>query len=119
MTARLRFAAPATGVLLLVAACASAPQTQESRANQATIAACRERAEDVYVRQNRDLIYQNDTSSTPYSAGPNTGIPTHGLSSLYAHERVIDDCVRNTGSEEPRTDNATAGARATVPAQTP
>ncbi len=111
--------ATAAAALLLLAGCAFPAPTQQSRANQATVAACRQYAEDVYVSQNRDLIYQNDTSSTPYSAGPNTGIPTHGLSSLYAHERVIDDCVRNTGSEEPRTDNATAGARATVPAQTP
>ena len=121
MTARICFAALAVGapVLLLLATCAPAPVTQESRANQATVAACRERAEDVYVRQNRDLIYQNDTSSTPYSAGPNTGIPTHGLSSLFAHQQVLDDCVRNTGSEAPRDDNAVAAPPGGPGAATP
>jgi hypothetical protein len=95
--------------LLLLATCSPAPETAASRANQATVAACRSRAENVYVSQNRDLIYRNDTSSTPYSAGPNTGIPTHGLSSLFANQQVVDDCVRNTGSQAPRDDNAVAG----------
>jgi hypothetical protein len=117
MTAsRLAALAPA---LLLLATCSPPPASPANRANRETLAACRERAEDVYVRQNRDLIYQNDTSSTPYSAGPNTGIPTHGLSSLFAHEQVIDDCVRNTGAQNPRDDNAPAiqpsGAGAATP----
>jgi hypothetical protein len=94
--------------LLLLATCAQPPQTAASRANQATVAACRTRAEDIYVSQNRDLIYRNDTSSTPYSAGPNTGIPTHGLSSLFANQQVVDDCVRNTGAQAPRDDNTLA-----------
>jgi len=102
--------------LLLLATCSPPPQTAAGRASQATLAACRHRAEDVYVSQNRDLLYQNDTSSTPYSAGPNTGIPTHGLSSLFANQQVVDDCVRNTGSEAPRDDNAVAGQPASAPA---
>jgi hypothetical protein len=94
--------------LLLLTTCSQAPQSSANRTNQATLAACRGRAEAVYVQQNRDLLYQNDTSSTPYSAGPNTGIPTHGLSSLFAHEQTVDDCVRNTGTQTPRNDNAPA-----------
>jgi hypothetical protein len=86
------------------------PATSASRASQATLAACRERAEDVYVRQNRDLIYANDTSSTPYSAGPSTGLPMHGLSSQFAHQQVIDDCVRNTGPATLRGDGPTTPA---------
>jgi hypothetical protein len=101
-----RLAAISAILLLPLGACSSSFNTPANRANQATIAACRQRAEDVYVSQNRDLIYQNDTTSTPYSAGPNTGIPTHGLSSLYAHQQVVDDCVRNTGTETPRNDSA-------------
>jgi hypothetical protein len=117
MIARLRFAAAVATVLpCLLAACEAPPPTQASRASQATLAACRSHAEDVYVRQNRDLIYQNDTSSTPYSAGPNTGIPTHGLASLYAHEQVVDDCVRNTGTQAPRSDSAPETAPSGAPA---
>jgi hypothetical protein len=104
----LRFAAAAPVLLLVFASCSAPPPTAAGRASQATLAACRSHAEDVYVSQNRDLIYQNDTSSTPYSAGPNTGIPTHGLSSLFANQQVVDDCVRNTGSQTPRDDNAVA-----------
>jgi hypothetical protein len=106
-------------VLLALATCSQAPESSANRASQATLAACRHRAEDVYVSQNRDLIYQNDTSSTPYSAGPNTGIPTHGLSSLFANQREVDDCVRNTGSQEPRDDNAVAAQPGGPPAATP
>jgi hypothetical protein len=104
MTARPGPAAAAVSALLLLAACSPPPQTAASRASQATVTACRERAEDVYVSQNRDLLYQNDTSTTPYSAGPNTGIPTHGLASLFAHQRTVDDCIRNTGTETQRND---------------
>jgi hypothetical protein len=102
--------------VLLLANCSPAPESPGNRASQATIAACRHRAEDVYVSQNRDLIYRNDTSSTPYSAGPNTGIPTHGLSSLFANQQVVDDCVRNTGAQTPRDDNDIAGKPASAPA---
>jgi hypothetical protein len=91
--------------LCMLATCSPAPQTAANRADQATLAACRQRAEDVYVQQNRDLLYAPDTSSTPYSAGPNTGIPTHGLSTLFAQQRTVDDCVRNTGTQIQRTDS--------------
>ncbi len=90
--------------LLLCAGCSPAPQTAASRANEATVTACREKAEQVYVRQNRDELYRNDNSSTPFSAGPSTGTPGYGLSSLYAHDQMIDDCVRNTGTQTQRTD---------------
>jgi len=101
---------PLLALLALGACTFGAPPTSANRASQATMAACRERAEDVYVRQNRDLIYANDNSSTPYSAGPSTGLPMHGLSAQYAHQQVIDDCVRNTGPQTLRGDGpATAG----------
>jgi len=102
-------AAPA---LLLLAGCTFGAPSQQSRANQVTVAACRERAESAYVEQNRDLLYQNDNSTTPYSAGPSTGIPTHGLSSLYAHQQAVDDCVRNTGTQTERNDNDIPGVQA-------
>jgi hypothetical protein len=110
--------AAASPLLLLLATCSPPPQTAAGRASASTLAACRARAEDIYVRQNRDLIYQNDTSSTPYSAGPNTGIPTHGLASLFANQRNVDDCVRNTGSQEPRNDS-TVAAEPGTPGATP
>jgi hypothetical protein len=92
-------------VFLALGACSfGAPPSTANRASQETLAACRERAEDVYVRQNRDLIYANDNSSTPYSAGPSTGLPMHGLSAQFAHQQVIDDCVRNTGPATLRGD---------------
>ncbi len=94
-----------TPSLLTLATCSPAPQTAANRADQATLLACRQRAEDAYVQQNRDLLYAPDTSSTPYSAGPNTGIPTHGLSTLFAQQRTVDDCVRNTGTQIQRTDS--------------
>jgi hypothetical protein len=107
-------------IALALGACSFGAPPPSKSASQATMAACRERAEDVYIRQNRDLIYENDNSTTPYSAGPSTGLPMHGLSSQFAHQQMIDDCVRNTGTQTQRNDEgAVAAAPGSKGAATP
>jgi hypothetical protein len=94
------------GILLgaiVVSACdVGAPSGQE-RADAATQAACRQRAEQAYEQQNRGQIYSPASQvNTPYSNNylpANTG---RGLSDLFTHDRMVNDCVRNTGTDPAR-----------------
>ena len=120
MTIRLRRSALAAApALLLAAACSPAPQTSQQRADQAVIAACRQRAEEVYQRQNRAQLYQSGNSVTPYSAAPTTGLPTQGLSTLYAHDQLVEDCIRNTGTQTQRGAGSAGPAESPQPAPEP
>jgi hypothetical protein len=101
-------------MLLLLASCADAPQTPESRDRQATVTACRERAEQLYQLQNRDQLYRTSNSVTPYSGAPTTGLPTQGLSAQYANDVAVSDCIRNTGTQTRRN-----GGPATPPPAAP
>ena len=101
----------AGGVVVLLgcvalAACSfgGPPQSGQARANAATVAACRQRAEQVYDIQHRADIYRpppaiNTPSSGSYAPGGSTD---RGLADLYARDRMISDCVRNTGTETDR-----------------
>ncbi|MBV9248682.1 MAG: hypothetical protein JO227_05475 [Acetobacteraceae bacterium] len=87
-----------------LAACnGPAPQNPQAQANAATLAACRQRADQVYERQNRGRIYSPQSAvNTPYSAGYAPGQTDIGLSQLFARDSMIRDCVRNTGTETQR-----------------
>jgi len=102
----LRLGAP----LLLLAACAEAPQTAQQRASQELVNACRQRADQIFVSQNRGVQYETNNSLTPYSAGPSTGVPGQGLPSRYARDQLVDDCVRNLGTQTERTATGSVGA---------
>jgi hypothetical protein len=85
--------------LLICAQCSPAPPpTGQARADAQTLAACREHAEAVYDRLHRDTIYSIDNTNTPLSANYPPGID-RGLSQRYAHDDMVRDCVRNTGSQ--------------------
>ena len=91
--------------LLLGLACCNPPPplTGQARADAATLAACRERADEVYNRQNRGTIYSITNRDAPLS-GSYVPVPIDsGLSQRYAHQNMISDCVRNTGTESDRT----------------
>jgi hypothetical protein len=76
----------------------------ESHADAATVAACRQRADQVYDQQNRGDIYrQPDPINSPSSANYAPGVSDRGLSQLYAQDRLINDCVRNTGTGAERS----------------
>jgi hypothetical protein len=99
--------AVSTGLLLgalALSACDAPPPTGQARADAATQAACRQRANQVYEQQNRAQIYSPQSQvNSPYSANYTPDVPNRGLSDLYAHDRMISDCVRNigTGAERP------------------
>jgi hypothetical protein len=92
-----------------IAGCDSPAPTGQAQADAATASACRQRANEVFDRQNRGQIFSPQSQvNTPFSANyaPNDG--SQGLSQLFAHNRMIDDCVRNTGTETSRTGTAPA-----------
>jgi hypothetical protein len=84
----------------------------ESTTDAATRVACRQRAEQVYSQQNRAEIYSPPAAvNTPFSAGYAPGVSDRGLSDLYAHDRMVDDCIRNTGTGEDRSAAPSTSAR--------
>lgn len=90
-------------LLPLMAACGGQPQTAQSRADAATEAACRQRADEIYSRRYRDQTYNvQQTQNTPFS-GNYTPPPDRGLSQLYTRNNLVRDCVRNTGTETDRS----------------
>lgn len=76
----------------------------QAQADAQTRAACRQRAEDVYTQQNRAQIYSPPPAvNTPYSGNYLPDQSDRGLSDLYAHDRLVNDCIRNTGTGADRT----------------
>lgn len=97
-----------TGALLgavALSACdgGSAP-TGQAQADAQTAAACRQRANEIYDRQNRGDIYApNSSANSPFSANYTPDNPSRGLSQLYAHDQLVSNCVRNTGTGAERS----------------
>jgi hypothetical protein len=84
---------------LALSACDAPPQTGQAQADAATRAACQQRAEDADRQQNRAEIYSPPpTVNTPFSANYTPDVSDRGLSDLFVHDRMISDCVRNTGT---------------------
>lgn len=107
---------PALLACLALGACsfgAPPPSTPQSRADAATVAACRERADQIYEQQNRAAIYSPPPAiNTPESGAYAPGMTDRGLAGMYARDTMIQDCVRNsgtagtTGAALPRLQNA-------------
>lgn len=95
------------GILLGVVAlsgCNPGPPTGQARADAATRAACEKRAEQAYEQQNRGAIYNPSSQvNSPYSGNYTPGVTDRGLSDLFAHDRRVSDCVRNTGTDAVRS----------------
>jgi len=90
--------------LLALTYCAPPPAPGgQARADAATVAACREHANEVYNRQNRDQIYTITNRDVPFSAGYAPGATDQGLAARYSHDNMVNDCVRNTGTETDRS----------------
>lgn len=93
---------PRAAVIFLLAgatlAGCAAPSSGPS-ASAAQIAACRQRADQVYDRQNRADVYRADTYAggtrdAMFSGTGSPGASALGLSARFARERMVDDCLR-------------------------
>ena len=93
-----------TGLLVLSGCGDQPPLTGQAQADAETRAACRQRAEAVYDQQNRGQIYSPLPSvNSPFSANYLPDQPDRGLSQLYAHDKLVSDCVRNNGTGAERS----------------
>jgi hypothetical protein len=98
---------------------APAPLRGQAQADAATVAACRQRANQIYDQQNRGAIFsQQSQANMPFSANYTPDVPTRGLSAQFGFDRTVNDCIRNTGADTSRTPTGTTGtaAAATAPA---
>lgn len=87
-------------LVLGVSACAG---SQRSPSDIAALTACRQRADEVYAKQNRAEVYMNDTFATsgrdsPYSTTALPGVTTRGLSGQYERDTMVSDCLAGTGA---------------------
>ena len=88
-----------------LAGCGPQPSAQEL----ATEDYCRAAANRVFDAQHRDLLSEEDQSSSPLSSTGLPGVPNRGLSDLFIHDNRVDDCVaRRTAATE---DGTTFGAQ--------
>lgn len=89
--------------LLLLAACAGGGAVQQqSVTDRATYDACRSQANLAYNLQNRDKVYRIYDTSSPQSGIGLTQSPTQGLADSYSQQRLVQDCIRNTGTQTSR-----------------
>jgi hypothetical protein len=92
------------GVIALSGCSNPAPLTGQAQADAATRAACRQRAEAAFAQQNRGDIYSSGSRvNSPFSANFLPDSTDRGLSQLFAHDRMVNDCVRNTGTGAERS----------------
>jgi hypothetical protein len=97
--------------------CEALPLGGQAQADAQTRVACQQQAEEVYDQQNRGEIYSPQSPvNTPYSANYVPDSSDRGLSDLFVHERLVNDCVRNTGTG---TDRSVPESTPTPPGPTP
>jgi len=97
---------PPLAPLVLVGAVLAAACTfggpPPSRADLAGQSACRERADQVFRRQNRDNAfrvdaYQTDTRDAPFATSGLKGVTSAGLPEQYGRDTMVDNCLRSSG----------------------
>ncbi len=94
--------------LLLLAGCTgpALPPSGQARADAETAAACRQRAEQVYDIRHRDDIYSPPPQvDAPFASNYAPGTPDQNLAALHEHDELINDCIRNTGTETDRSNH--------------
>lgn len=97
---------------LVLTGCTFGSPSPQSRVDAATVAACRRQADQIYEEQNRGAIYSSESQvNTPSSGSYQPGITNRGLGERYVREKMISNCVRNTGTTTDR--GATRGLSAT------
>jgi hypothetical protein len=90
--------------VVALSGCDAPSPTGQAQADSATRVACEKRAEQAYEQQNRAQIYAPQSQvNTPYSANYTPDVSNRGLSDLFVHDRMVSDCVRNTGTGAERS----------------
>jgi hypothetical protein len=109
------------GALALSACAGPSQQGGQAQADAETRAACQARAEQAYNQRNRAEIYGPQSQvNTPYSANYVPSMSDRGLSDLFAHDRMVSDCIRNTGTSSDRDQPASSPSPApATPARPP
>ena len=105
----------ALAILLGVAVLPGCTPPPSTTATPAQAAACRQRADEVYERQNRADVYRSDTyaSGTRDAMFSSTGSPAAavmGLSGRFARDRMLADCLRGAANNVASTPDAPAPA---------
>jgi hypothetical protein len=95
--------------ITVLAGCQAPPQTSATRAEQATLASCRERADRVHRVQNPQDRLTTDQRDSPQSASYVEGITTRGLGERYAWDTMVSNCVRDSRNPGPAGANASTG----------
>lgn len=92
---RLSFAFLAAALTL--GGCSSQSSGRQGQVDAQTRMACEKRAEQVYEEQNRKDIFGPASSvNTPFASNFVIGDTTRGLPGLFAHDRMVSDCVNNS-----------------------
>jgi hypothetical protein len=95
------------------------PASPQSHTDRATMAACRDYASRVYDERNRGDIYSINQAATPGSGSYIRDYGTNDLAAKYRNDQIIDDCVRNTGTETNREDTAAPSGDQSLPSLQP
>jgi hypothetical protein len=105
--------------LVLLAACAEAPQQTRSEASQYD--ACHRQADQIVEHGNVDALSQTDPVSSPYGAASVLTTPISDLSVEHEREDVMNDCLHHLDSSAANTGEVTAtpAAVAAEPPVTP
>lgn len=78
-------------------------QAASTSVSAADRAVCRQRADEVYAKQNRGELVRADSYATtnrdsPFAVSGVPSNPSAGLSSRYAREQLLDECLASAPS---------------------
>jgi hypothetical protein len=111
-------------LVMLLAACDTAappaPRVGQGGMDAAVLDACRQRANEIYDRQNRAAIYAPQSGvNSPLSGNYVESALTRGLSSQFAHEQLIRECIRTANVTSGRGEVPIEGAGSAAPPPPP
>ena len=101
--------------LLMLAACAEAPQL--TRREQSSYDACHRQADQIVEHENVDALSNTDADpiSSPYAATSILTNSTDNLSVEHEREDVMNNCLHHYDSLAPNTGTVTASPAAAAP----
>ncbi len=98
----------------------AAPGGPGGRPSPAAVAACRQRADAIYLKQNRALLSERNQSFSPYSSTGLPDNPAQGLGAKFGRDQDLADCLRSSGPAAPTGAGPAIGGRPGVsPAMEP